>query len=99
MFENYLNQEALKDFYPIPKEEELLKIQNGKSDNYLTGKKLSFIFERLYIESDYLMQMSFSAFEEAGYELKDVSNEFKNKENVYRLVFSDNSSLDFWNLV
>lgn len=97
-FETYLNKECLNDNYSIPTEEELLALQNGKADNILTGKKLSYIFERLYRESDYLMQLNYAAFEKAGYKLIDVSKEFKDKEKVYRVLFSDGSNLDFYNL-
>jgi hypothetical protein len=97
-FDEYLNEECLKDNYSIPTEEELLALQNGKADNILTGKKLSYIFESLYRESDYLMQLDYADFEKAGYKLIDVSKEFKDKERVYRVLFSDGSNLDFYHL-
>lgn len=97
-FDEYLNEECLNDNYSIPTEEELLALQNGKADNILTGKKLSHIFVALYRESDYLMQLNYADFEKAGYKLIDVSKEFKDKERVYRILFSDGSNLDFYHL-
>lgn len=97
-FDESLNQERLNDFFPIPTEEELLKYKNGAVDNILTGKSLSQIFEYIYKESDYLFKWDFSSFERAGYKLEDISDKYKNGEKIYRVVFSDNSMLEFWHL-
>ena len=44
------------------------------------------------------MQLDYADFEKAGYKLIDVSKEFKDKERVYRILFSDGSNLDFFHL-